>query len=203
VGLKKLRKMKNKDLNSLFVTFFEDNRFENLSKMIDTWAKNEFFKRRMKIIRDSFLLLQKHRKKGKNVEINPCNMIIPVLIAQIDGITLDIAIEIGFTPKEKSASKFVSKDGTEINKISILEELYFNSFHDVSSLYLFQDYLFSKAYPTEKPEKTIKKRPFLSFSRHKVLHGENVKYGTIDNTIRLFLVLDFIANLKLDVNDSN
>jgi len=35
------------------------------------------------------------------------------------------------------------------------------------------------------------KTPF-TFNRHKIMHGEYVKYGRIDNTIRAFLILDFL-----------
>lgn len=43
--------------------------------------------------------------------------------------------------------------------------------------------------------------PF-TFSRHKILHGGYVKYGRIDNTIRAFLVLDFLASLMGQLEDN-
>ena len=37
--------------------------------------------------------------------------------------------------------------------------------------------------------------PFI-FNRHKIMHGEQFRYGRTDNTIRAFLILDFLASLK-------
>lgn len=36
----------------------------------------------------------------------------------------------------------------------------------------------------------------ITFNRHKIMHGEYLKYGRIDNTIRAFLILDFLATLS-------
>ena len=55
---------------------------------------------------------------------------------------------------------------------------------------IFLNILFQIAYPG-KPLKT----PF-TFNRHKIIHGEYLKYGRIDNTIRAFLILDFLATLS-------
>jgi len=69
---------------------------------------------------------------------------------------------------------------------------------------MLEDYLFSQAFPygqsnpvkkNEIPQK-VKYRPFFQFSRHKIMHGEDLQFGTIDNVIRAFLLLDFLANLK-------
>ena len=57
---------------------------------------------------------------------------------------------------------------------------------------LFQKSL--KGLPLEKP---------FTFNRHKILHGEELRYGRKDNTIRAFLILDFLAVLMKQKTESN
>jgi len=55
---------------------------------------------------------------------------------------------------------------------------------------IFLNILFQRAQPGQPLE-----TPF-TFSRHKIMHGEYLRYGRIDNTIRAFLILDFLATLS-------
>ena len=44
-------------------------------------------------------------------------------------------------------------------------------------------------------------------SRHKILHGEEIRYGTLENTIKLFLFLNYFSKFKIsnlvEPDDSN
>jgi hypothetical protein len=46
--------------------------------------------------------------------------------------------------------------------------------------------LFQTAYNGSKLTKLPK------FSRHKIMHGESIDYGNIENTIRAFMLIDFL-----------
>jgi hypothetical protein len=203
MNLATLQKMKNSEINQLFVEFFMNERAKQLNLMIDSWRSNRFFKSRMKLICDAFCVLQMCRKESKSLNINPSLVIIPLLIAQIDGIILEIALDYGLMPISNKTNLRLPSSGQEVTKFYALEALPINSFHDIRSFDLLQNYLFTTAFPTQSPDNKIPERPFLTFSRHKIMHGEKLDYGDIDNTIRLFLILDFLANLKLDSNDSN
>ena len=36
------------------------------------------------------------------------------------------------------------------------------------------------------------------FCRNKILHGEEVEYGSINNVIRAFLIIEFLDSIKTD-----
>ena len=45
-------------------------------------------------------------------------------------------------------------------------------------------------------QKETDKAPIINFSRHKISHGVIVKYGTFETTIRCFMILEFLSELK-------
>ena len=67
-------------------------------------------------------------------------------------------------------------------------------YSDVSGLAndILLDFLFQNAYPGLPLE-----MPF-TFNRHKILHGEITKYGRFDNTLRAFLILDFLNSVSIE-----
>ena len=102
-----------------------------------------------------------------------------LLISQIDGILTDFAKQLGVENADRRRDKFKqdfrSKTGKDI--FSVVSEL------DNDILL---DLLFQTSYPGQPL-----KNPF-SFNRHKIAHGEFLSYGRFDNTLRAFLILDFL-----------
>jgi len=163
-----------KIINRLFVDCYSSNNFEHLESLVDGWETNEIFKPRMKILRDCVFVMK--NAKGK---YNPSNIVLPTLIAQIDGIRIEFMNRNGlsfWTKVEKWKGLF--------NGLTLNQKLY-ESANDI-----FLNILFQESQPG-KPLET----PF-TFNRHKIIHGEYLKYGRIDNTIRAFLILDFLATLS-------
>ncbi len=161
-------------MNRLFVTYFSSNNFINLENLVDGWKTNAIFKPRMKIFRDCIFIMR--NAKGRQ---NPSNSVLPTLIAQIDGIRVEFMKRNGLSFWEKDKVwKKLFKDQTPNQDLS-------NLVNDI-----FLNILFQKSQPGVPLE-----TPF-TFNRHKVMHGEYLKYGRIDNTIRAFLILDFLSSLN-------
>ena len=171
-------------MNKLFVGYFSKNNFKNLKNLIEGWKNNNIFKPRMKIFSDCVLTLKS--AKGRN---NPSNLIIPTLIAQTDGIQSDFMKQSGL---QYDIGKRVWKDRSDkiIDKKKWLKSQTLNSELLDMAYDVLLNILFQGANPRE-PLKT----PF-TFNRHKILHGEYLRYGRIDNTIRAFLILDFLSNVS-------
>lgn len=174
-----------KAINSIFVTYFSQGNYSNLMAMVNTWTTNPLFTpHKMKIIKDCVFALQ-NAKPGNN----PSNVVLPALISQIEGTSNAYKKSKGFkalASKQKDRHKewiawFKSQTSSQFLLTPELIEL---------SNYIFLDVLFQTAIPNQPLG-----RPF-TFSRHKILHGEFLTYGRIDNTIRAFLILDFLAALK-------
>jgi hypothetical protein len=194
-------KKNNSEINAIYEDFFCGNDYSELEQMINGWRSNKYFKKRINIFTDCLFLLKNFRRNRKNVEINPSRLIMPDLISQIDGITTEFAKDKGL-----KIDKMEWKDptGNKAHKFDCIweEPCYDNA--DVSTITMLESYLFSKAYPygqinptrnKEQPKK-VKLRPFFQFSRHKIMHGEDLRFGTIDNVLRTYILLDFLAHLK-------
>lgn len=191
----------NSEINAIYESFFCENKYAELEKMVEGWRNNKFFKKRMPILIDCLFLIKSFRKDRKNLNINPSRLIIPELIAQIDGITTEFAKDKGL---KIDKMKWRDSAGNKVDKFDCIWEkpCYDNS--EISTITMLESYLFSQAYPygqinptinIEQPKK-VKLRPFFQFSRHKIMHGEDLRFGTIDNVLRLFILLDFLANLN-------
>lgn len=174
-----------KAINAIFVTYFSQDDYYNLMAMVNTWSTNPLFPpRRIKIVKDCVSTLQ-NAKSGNN----PSNVVLPTLIAQIDGTANAYKRSKGFkalASNQKGRHKewvtwFITQTSSQFLLTPELVAL---------SNYIFLDVLFQTAIPNQPLV-----RPF-TFSRHKIMHGEFLTYGRMDNTIRAFLLLDFLAALK-------
>lgn len=187
LGMQKGRK--DRQIARLFVGYFSAKNWRNLDSMVNHWAKNPLFKKRMKIIRDCVSIL----KSMERVSINYALVILPVLIAQIDGVLTDYLKSKGI-PFERlyddslkgGAVKKAGRKGQFKRHIAPLTKLDL----DKLSNHVFLDILFQTS-QRGKPLKT----PF-NFNRHRIMHGEIVTYGKIEYLVRAFMVLDFLAHLK-------
>ena len=171
-----------KAMNKLFVDHFSKDNFENLEVFVDKWGGNPLFKPRMKILRDCISTLKNAKRS------NPSNLVLPTLIAQIDGITSEFMKQEGLA--NPSRGKWETPSGGKIYwkdwfKHQTLNQSLLEAANDI-----FLNILFQRAHPGAPLDE-----PF-TFNRHKIMHGEYLRYGRIDNTIRAFLVLDFLATLK-------
>jgi len=168
-------------MNRLFVDYYKANDWQELSQLVESWSANPIFRPRMKILRDC-LSTVKRSDRG----LNPANVVLPTLIAQIDGIQTDIMRKHGILRKR---TKWVDAMGKEVNwKNAFRSETSSRDFMD-STNDVFLNILFQRAYFGEPLA-----NPF-SFNRHKIMHGEVVRYGTIDNTVRAFLLLEFLSHV--------
>ena len=178
-------KNKKKRINSLFIDYFSSDNFQNLEQLVESWRNHSLFKSRMRIFRACVQTLRRAKKRD-----NPSNTIIPALIAQIDGIINDIVDSYGVQYDNKRRMWIDGKGNQSKNKEEAKKKL-INSLNEYSPIgeYLLLEVLFQEAHRGQ--ELSIP----TTFNRHKILHGEYVHYGRKDNTIRTFLILDFLHYL--------
>jgi len=188
--LDKNKGRQDKAVNRLFIDYFSSNSWENLEIMVSGWKNNPLFRKRMKILFDCVQVL----KQAQGKKINETNVVLPTIIIQIDGILTDyldlnnIQWEVLYDDcldKKGNVRRTGRKDQFRRYKSkSIMDPLY-NLAIDI-----FLNILFQKSQKGQ-PLKT----PF-NFNRHKIIHGESIKYGRKNYLIRAFLVLDFLSHLK-------
>lgn len=171
-----------KTINKLFIDYFYANNFVELENFLATWSTNPIFKPRIKILKDCVIALKESRQS------NAANVILPTLIAQIEGIFIELCKQkVGVSLKK---TKWIDKNGTEMSRKN-LENLVKTNFKSNDLLLdLTIDFYFVILFQTAYHGQSLS-TPF-TFNRHKIMHGENLRYGRHDNVIRAFLVLDFL-----------
>jgi len=178
-------------INKLFLDYYQRDNFKEIELVINRWKSNKLFRRRIKILKDCLKTIQLSKEIGT---FNSANVIIPTLIAQIDGVWTDYAISKGFDIR-KYAEREVSKELNKHKKEIITKLKTSDSFVKLDDLFknMILETLWGTAYPRQCPKTGhIKTR----FNRHKIIHGEYVSYGNIYNVLRAFFLLDFISELK-------
>jgi hypothetical protein len=185
-------------ISQYFIEYFSYNNFKRLDECVTNWIQNPFFNRRMSIFRDCLSALQKSTKS-----FNPSNLVVPVLISQTDGIIGDLLKQEGWIFSKKDR-KWIhpnnpTKDTPEKcfgnmikNKRTRFGSTYVGNLIQTNSRYeVLIDGLFQHAFHGENLKNPI----FLS--RHKILHGEDIEYGTLKNAIKLFLILNYLSEFNV------
>lgn len=184
--LNKKQGRQDKAINKLFINYFSNNNWQNLEEMVESWNNCPIMRKRLKILKDCVQTL----KKVPSQSINISHIILPVLIAQIDGILTDY-LNSNNIPWQCNYDDFIQQG--QVRRVGRKSQFRINSprvlttqLDDIAKI-VFLDILFQSS---RQPVNT----PF-NFNRHKIMHGESVKFGRKDYLIRAFMVLDFLAHL--------
>lgn len=135
---------------------------EYIDKIFDNWKNYAFIKKRIKLFEDAIYAYK----------IEKYSLSIPVLLAQLEGTVAEF-----FNLKGKSDMRLYKKyvtDILEIDKITYDKK--------ITKAY-FMNYILDNFFYGDKIPK---------FSRHAILHGADVNFGTKVNSINLILTLDII-----------
>jgi len=180
---------KDADINRLFIDYFARDNWKNLESTVANWATNPLFIPRMPILKNCVRTLQAADKNGTNAAI----VILPTLISQIDGLLTDY-LEKNSIPFKSMYDDYVQggkvkKQGRKSQFRANVPNALTEDLNDLA-MDMFLNVLFQNS-QRGKPLAT----PF-NFNRHKIIHGESVRFGRKDYVVRAFMVLDFLANLK-------
>jgi len=171
------------EIDQLLVGYFRSTYYFRLEWLVQGWGSNELFRPRMKIFRDCLIVL-KAEKRG----LNPSNVVLPTLIAQIDGIRQCYLEKMGYSFKEvRGRYQWVDSKGQIVKWSDVYRSISSTNKFQKAGCEVFISILFESSKRGS--------RSHLTFNRHKILHGECIRYGRIDNTIRAFLTLDFLYHL--------
>lgn len=189
VEINKNKGRQDKAINSLFIDYFSAKNWHEISLLVRTWKEIPLFDNRIKIITDCVKILSNERGS----KINIVNVILPTLIVQIDGLVSDylrlknISWDTAYDDfiRNGKVIKKGRKKLFETNRSSTIPSEFEELANDIFLNILFQ---------TSSKGKPLKN--LFNFNRHKILHGENLRYGRKDYLIRAFLVLDLFAYLE-------
>ena len=181
----------DKAVNSLFIEYFEAKDWQNLEIMAHGWEKNPLLKKRYKILMDCVEAVKVASRKRKG--INEANVVLPTLITQIDGVLTDYLNSKGlqwdsdYDDLVDTRTGNVRKVGRKTQFKNAKPKVLTTPLDDLAN-HIFLNILFQRS-QKGNPLAT----PF-NFNRHKIIHGESVKYGRKDYLIRAFMVLDLLAH---------
>ncbi|MBN2208418.1 MAG: hypothetical protein JW759_03895 [Candidatus Coatesbacteria bacterium] len=181
-------------IDNLFVEYYTSDHHQALTEMVLGWQQNAHFQPRMEILKDCLSVISTAAPG-----INVSNVVIPAMIAQMDGVKTDILESMGLQrviTRDKRGKRRIEQNrwedtsGQERNwKDWLRDEMESQpQFRQIAG-----DVLLETLYETAYPGQQV---GWGTFSRHKIVHGESLKYGTLPNTIRAFLILDFLASFS-------
>lgn len=179
----------DKAVNSLFIEYYEAEDWRNLETMVSGWKKNPILRKRHRILMDCVVAVKMASKKG----INEANVVLPTLITQIDGVLTDYLNSKGlqwdsdYDDWVDAKTGKVRKVGRKTQLKNAKPKILTTPLDDLAND-IFLNILFQRS-QKGKPLAT----PF-NFNRHKIIHGESVRYGRKDYLIRAFMVLDLLAH---------
>jgi len=149
--------------------------------MISFWESTGILKHtRYKIIDNCLQIL----KKSAN-DINPSYLIVPTLVAQIEGIEHELMLKENLNPV---GGRWFDSEENSVNRSQFYAAQDIDIILD-SARSILLEVLYQSAYPGSSLNSPI------NFNRHKIAHGELLNYGTKYNIIRSFLLLDFLIRL--------
>ncbi|MBS1494326.1 MAG: hypothetical protein JST55_12485 [Bacteroidetes bacterium] len=172
-----------KKLDRHYQDFLTKKSFYHLEKMVISWNSNKFFKRRSKSLIDSVNILRLVIS-NKQEKINISNFVLPFLIAQIDGIVYDFLEKKGYTFDRTR----IHKNNRSVKKFEWIQEEETNL-----QYYSIVDFIENVLFGVSFPKQNIKNKVF--YNRNKIMHGENLKYGTMKNVLRTYLILDYLSKV--------
>jgi len=181
IEIDKVGKGAYKKINELFVSFFLDNNCKEIEIMVLDWVANNLFKKRIKIIKDCLFFVKDNINNGK---INVTNVALPTLISQIDGIFSDYLVLKGVQISDIKGMSYERKK----NEFDSRKSRVLTSRLDDLAKEIFRDIFYQQTF-------RIQDNPF-DFNRHKIMHGENARYGKKVYLVRAFLLLDYLFYLK-------
>jgi hypothetical protein len=185
----KKRGRKDADVNRLFIDYFSSDSWSNLESMVAAWRKNPLFKTRMPILSNCVRTMQAADREGFNGAL----VVLPAIISQIDGFLTDYLIRKGI-PYKAMYDDFVQNG--KVKKIGRKTQFRANAPNALTAELndLALDMCLNILFQTSQRGKPLA-TPF-NFNRHKIMHGESVRFGRKDYAVRAFMVLDFMAHLK-------
>jgi len=189
VQLEQKKGRQDKAINKFFIDYFSRNDWQNLEAITKNWERKSLFKKRIKIIQDCIKTL-----KNADRKTNAVNVVLPTLITQIDGVLTDylnlkgIHWDCDYDDWVDRNTGRVIKIGRKTQFKNVKPKVLTTQLDDLASD-IFLNILFQHS------QKGAQLKTPFNFNRHKIIHGENVRYGRQGYLIRAFLILDFLVHL--------
>lgn len=132
-----------------------------------------------KILRDCIQTLRHHGIRGYNA----ANVVVPALVAMIDGMLSNFASARGIKSWQTRRSGGFQKLRQEIESVAYA--------YGEPAVDLIFDMLFAAAYYGQIPASARR------FNRHWITHGNWLQYGRVEHVLRLFLMVRFLQHLRI------
>lgn len=182
--------------------YYSADGWRKLGLIVEKWAECKAIKHRYPILKDCFETL----KLAQDKDINIANVIIPTLIAQIEGLKREILeipseefkaqiqtqLGVSLVPANGKQSKKAKSDERELLQFLIAEHL---SESCAFTFYEIIGELFKNSYDFTKEKENGDN--VINLNRHKIQHGDRIllDYGSEENLVRLFLYIDFMIKI--------
>ena len=188
------------------IDFYSQDDCGQLKRLFSDWESYPFAKKRIAILGSCRKGLHAGLQSGMTID-EIAFMIIPTLIAQLDGLLKDFYLEIipGWQEINKDRIKH-----HEVYSQDFINTLPYFHLHKLLHITCYLFYFKTGVYKTTENEKEFLVEPGSSeeleeylLDRNAIQHGENTTYGSAKELIRLVLCLDTIIKTISDLIVTN
>jgi hypothetical protein len=164
---------KKTDIKRIVINHFSVTRFKNLNTMVKGWMQNPLINVRAHLIKQA---LRAHKRGDYAASI-------ALLLPQIEGIAGD------YIAANPDLFRKVNKNSPKEKVHAAIDTIPVDDI--VPEVEALLAYIQESAYEKTRNGAQAKS----TFNRHKILHGEQIRYGTCANSLRAFLLIDALSKL--------
>lgn len=194
----------NEDAREAFlIKHFTQNGWAAVAEKMELWGAHPFMAERMPILRDTLQTIKKLEQQ--DADINPFNVALPTLLAQMDGLRKELIQSIPEQARRKAKLE-MQQAGPKKKKIDQNELLAncISELIDAFTAFILADVILEGVFKHGRDmEPDDEQDPEYEFNilRNGILHGDKnfLDYGTRENTVRVFLYLDFLIQIIAEV----
>lgn len=170
----------SKIVDELILSITEENNWEFIDFLVAKWGKEvELFNAdRIQILKDCIIAI-KNLKRSESA-----NIILPTLIAQIEGVWLEVLIKNGIDVDNYNSENRQIRLGEQKRMLDAL--LDHNDINQQSFYEILANGLFCYGGNMNGDFK---------FRRHKIMHGRDTNYGDIASVVKAFFMLDYLYRI--------
>lgn len=188
-----------KDIDNKFLELYFDDEFSGLKYCLENIKNNLFIKEgnnlRFEIINDCFNIVI------NNNSTSSYNVAIPVLLIHIENIKNELVEKV----KNIFPQDFPKEKDDKRTKKTVIEKKAFNKIKEIEEVEMLYKYtfdyiidsVFQNSYDVKFENENNESESSI-LNRHKILHGNILKYGTKENFLRCCLILEFFTNFFND-----
>ena len=187
------------EIEQFLVSHYTENNWAAVEDLFSEWKSTPSLSGRVAIIEDCLKTVKLADGKGVNI----ASVVIPALIAQIDGMMFDL-----YELMNRKSLLLASEKKQKKNEIlveSISQAVNFRAADMLHTVIIEGVFRHSDAIEKSRADNDNQEDSEFNIFRHKIMHGDKdfLNYGKFENLTRFFLYADFLMQLITKIENGH